>query len=199
MGPGAIALGSALGSALIGGAAQGLGQHQANRQNLKIAREQMAFQERMSSTAYQRAVADMRAAGINPMLATSAGGASTPGGASAAMQNVLGGASSSAMQAARLRTELSNMMKTGQLIDEQTRKTSNEATVLYATGRKATSDANIARLNEDILKLSMPWLQNQSRIYQSDWGRRLQWINAITQNTGIRVPSVAPLKIPGSR
>ncbi len=78
-------------------------QNAANREQARI---QMAFQERMSSTAYQRAVKDMKLAGINPMLAYMKGGASSPGGAMAKQENIIAPAISSAKHAVRLKKEM---------------------------------------------------------------------------------------------
>ncbi len=73
---------------LAGPIASAFGQSKANKQNKALAREQMAFQERMSNSAYQRSAKDLEAAGLNRILALGSP-ASTPGGQTATMQNLV--------------------------------------------------------------------------------------------------------------
>lgn len=93
----------------IGAAATAYGVHKQNQMQKEQAAKQMQFQERMSSTSWQRSVEDMKMAGINPMLSYMKGGASSPGGAMANVHDVVGPAVSTAMQAKRLVKELEVM------------------------------------------------------------------------------------------
>jgi len=87
-----IAAGAAIGGALI----SNMGADDRNSAQIGQADKQMDFQERMSNTAYQRATKDMMDAGLNPMLAYSQGGASTPAGAQANIEDAFTPAVSSA-------------------------------------------------------------------------------------------------------
>lgn len=155
----------ALGS-VAGGALNYYGAREANKMNLKIAREQMGFQERMSNTAYQRATQDMLSAGLNPILAYSQGGASTPSGASAQMQNEMSGAVSSAMDVSRSLAELKNLKEQNENLRAQNKKIGAETDLTKTLKKVAEIDALSKTYSAKSQELELPKRQLQANYYK---------------------------------
>lgn len=141
------------------------GQQAANEASVQSAREQMQFQERMSSTAHQREVEDLRAAGLNPVLSANAG-ASSPSGESVTFQNespdyrnAISGAITSALEARRLNLEArqANMdysigAAQRELINKQTENAANSAKISAAEARIRDAESVGAELESEFLK-----------------------------------------------
>jgi len=130
--------------AAMGAVGSYLGGQTANKANQQMAQQQMAFQADMSGTAYQRATKDLKAAGLNPMLAYMKGGASTPSGATAGSSNASAGGTPSGAMARFEKAE------TGRLIQEsvsnalQNKRIEKEikiANQLYETMKQQTREA----------------------------------------------------------
>ena len=95
-----------------------LGKKQEQRWAKQAAGRQMDFQERMSNTAYQRAMADMRQAGINPLMVTKLGGASTPTGGAIPSKD-LSKIGSNAMKYATTASQIQNLNSQSKNYDSQ--------------------------------------------------------------------------------
>jgi len=121
--PGLWGMAGSLAGPLLQGGISYLGAKQANAANAKQAQQQMDFQREMSGTSYQRGIEDMKEAGLNPMLAYSQGGASSPGGASASIGDEISPALNSGRAAQMLTAQVDNMKAQNANINANTQNT----------------------------------------------------------------------------
>jgi hypothetical protein len=167
----AMALGSVAGN-LIGGLFGRSGAKRQNAANLQIAREQMAFQERMSNTAYQRSTKDLEAAGLNRILALGSP-SSSPQGASATMVNENEMAAQAAQAMARNIAEIENIQ-------------SNTAKNVAETS-KVPSEINKIKAEIGMININQAFVHQQTKNKVQELKNLIEQEQQISSTTALNV------------
>lgn len=154
-------------ASLIGSGLSFLGGRAQNAASAEAAARQMDFQRDMSDTSYQRQIKDLEAAGINPMLVTKLGGASTPPGAMPSFVNP-------ALAAAQSFSALQSSQAAKQQAETSERLSEPQIRQVEAATAKIIEEIKNIPLEGVRLQETAWMLFNQAKLYQEQGATQQQ-------------------------
>ena len=172
-------------SALVSAGGSFLGGLFGNNSAKKAAKAQMAFQERMARNAHQYEVADLKAAGLNPILSAGGSGAATPSGAMPSLNpNVVGDAISSGLEASRLSHQLDNMDADTDLKRDSAAAARSQDFVNKKTAELISANIRQVGVNTQLLSNQLPSTNNQAQVESSWLGKGAAYVNKFSDTLG---------------